>query len=86
MKLSRRSFLAQSTADIVAGLGVPTFASNTVPEISEAVSGKQQVQGRLKLAVSTYSYWGFRERKDSIESCILKAADMGIEGVDVLHR
>lgn len=86
MKLSRRSFLAQSAAGIATGLGVPTFAANAVPEISGRASGKQQMQGRLKLAVSTYSYWGFRERKDSIESCILKAADMGIEGVDVLHR
>lgn len=33
MKLSRRSFLAQSAAGIATGLGVPTFAANAVPEI-----------------------------------------------------
>ena len=34
MKLSRRSFLAQSASGIAAGLGVPTFAANALPEIS----------------------------------------------------
>ena len=56
MKLSRRSFLAQSAAGIAAGLGVPIFAANAAPEISGRVFGKQQMQGRFKLVVSMYSY------------------------------
>ena len=42
--------------------------------------------GRVKLALSTYSYWHFRDPKVSIETVIDKAAQFGVEGVDVLHR
>ena len=87
MKLSRRSFLTTSAAGIMAGMGMPGMAKEGVFGTSDTVTASEHdLAGRLKLAVSTYSYWGFRERKDSIESCILKAAEMGIEGVDVLHR
>ena len=36
MKLSRRSFLAQSAAGIAAGLGVPTFAANAARQATDA--------------------------------------------------
>ena len=39
-----------------------------------------------KLAVSSYSYWHFRDPKVSIESVIEKASDLGVNGVDILHR
>jgi sugar phosphate isomerase/epimerase len=39
-----------------------------------------------RIAVSTYSYWRFREdSKMSIEECIDLAADAGFDGVEVLH-
>ncbi len=39
-----------------------------------------------RIAVSTYSYWRFREdSKLSIEECIDLAADAGFDGVEVLH-
>lgn len=40
----------------------------------------------LKLAVATYSYWHFREPKVTVHEVIEKAARLGVEGVDVLHR
>jgi sugar phosphate isomerase/epimerase len=40
----------------------------------------------IKLAVSTYSYWHFEEKKFPIETVIERAAQLGVEGVDVLHR
>jgi sugar phosphate isomerase/epimerase len=42
---------------------------------------------RNRIAVSTYSYWQFRhdELRD-IETCIELAADMGFDGVEILHR
>ena len=87
MKLSRRSFLAAGAAGLASGLSVPTFAKETTsPLITSTSAPAGDLKGRIKLAVSTYSYWGFRERKDPIESCILKAADMGVEGVDILHK
>jgi len=41
---------------------------------------------RIKIGISTYSYWHFRPPKVSIETVIDKAAKIGVEGVDILHR
>lgn len=40
----------------------------------------------VKLAIATYSYWHFRNPKTTIETVIEKAASLGVEGVDILHR
>lgn len=40
----------------------------------------------VKLALSTYSYWHFREPKVSVESVITRASELGVSGVDILHR
>ena len=40
-----------------------------------------------RIAVSTYSFWQFRnEALRSIETCIDLAAEMGFDGVELLHR
>jgi L-ribulose-5-phosphate 3-epimerase len=78
---SRRTFLATGSAVLgAAGLtSGPTLAQTaTAPSARPA--------GRVKLALSTYSYWHFRDPKVSIETVIDKAAAFGVEGVDVLHR
>ncbi|NND31489.1 MAG: sugar phosphate isomerase/epimerase [Saprospiraceae bacterium] len=41
---------------------------------------------RLKIAVSSYSYWHFKPPKVSIHEVIDRAARLGVEGVDILHR
>jgi sugar phosphate isomerase/epimerase len=41
---------------------------------------------RISLAVSTYSYWHFRTEKYPIEKVIEHAAQLGFEGVEILHR
>ncbi|MBM3725689.1 MAG: sugar phosphate isomerase/epimerase [Acidobacteria bacterium] len=41
---------------------------------------------RIRLAVSTYSYWHFRTEKYPIEKVIEHAARLGFEGVEILHR
>ena len=40
----------------------------------------------MKLGISTYSYWHFRPPKVSIETVIDKSAEIGVEGLDILHR
>jgi sugar phosphate isomerase/epimerase len=40
----------------------------------------------MKLGISSYSYWHFRPPKVSIETVIDKSAEIGVEGVDILHR
>jgi sugar phosphate isomerase/epimerase len=39
-----------------------------------------------KLAISTYSYWHFRDPRVAIETVIDRASALGVGGVDVLHR
>lgn len=40
----------------------------------------------IKLGISSYSYWHFRDPKVSIATVINRASAMGVGGVDVLHR
>ena len=42
--------------------------------------------GRIRLAVSTYSYWHFQEPKYPVQKVIEQAAGLGFEGVELLHR
>jgi sugar phosphate isomerase/epimerase len=39
-----------------------------------------------RIGVSTYSFWHFKNEKPSIESCIDRAAEMGFDGVEILHQ
>ncbi len=41
---------------------------------------------RTHIAVSTYSYWHFKTPKYPIEKVIEKAAAIGFDGVEILHR
>ena len=79
MKLPRRDFLK---AAALAGA-----ALNCAPAvIGENSKSKSAAKKRLKLAIATYSYWHFRDPKTSIETVMDKAAELGVEGVDILHR
>ena len=41
---------------------------------------------RIKIAVSTYSYWHFRTERYPVEKVIDDAARLGFDGVEILHR
>lgn len=41
---------------------------------------------RIRLAVSTYSYWHLRGDKYPIETVLEHAAELGFDGVEILHR
>jgi L-ribulose-5-phosphate 3-epimerase len=71
---SRRNFLKNAALSSVA-LVSPTFAEAPKTAIS-----------RIKLSVSSYSYWHFKGDKFPIEKVIDEAAKMGLDGIDVLHR
>lgn len=77
--MNRRTFLA-SSATLGAAFSLGTQTSQAQP--SAGAPGRK----RVKLGVCTYSYWHFRDPKVSIESVITKAAELGVEGVDILHR
>lgn len=75
--MNRRTFLRGSSAAAVAGF----YGSG----VAARAAGKE-IRPRVKLGVSTYSYWHFRPPKVSIETVIEKAGALGLEGVDILHR
>lgn len=77
MLINRRTFLAGALA---ASAGAVLPASNsTGSEVKMARSNR--------LAVSTYSFWRFREdSRLSIEQCIREASAMGFDAVEILHR
>ncbi|MBM3845665.1 MAG: TIM barrel protein, partial [Verrucomicrobia bacterium] len=41
---------------------------------------------RVRLGISSYSYWHFKTARVPIETVIDRAAELGAQGVDVLHR
>ncbi len=80
MKLTRRSFLG------TAGLGAGAVALSHAPDAASAPAGPDQPLPPVKFAIASYSYWHFRTEKVPIETVIEKAAQLGVEGVDILHR
>ena len=77
--MNRRNFLA------TAGLAAAA-ATVATPNITASAAESKAARKRLKLAIATYSYWHFSETKTSIETVMDKAAEIGVEGVDILHR
>ena len=76
--MNRRNFLA-TTSSLGAAMALGA-ASSEVPPARPA--GKK----RIKLGLATYSYWHFRDPKVPIETVIEKAAAIGVEALDILHR
>ncbi|MEO8658315.1 MAG: sugar phosphate isomerase/epimerase family protein [Bryobacteraceae bacterium] len=62
------------------------FQGAAVALAAPAVSVAEPSARRIRLAVSTYSYWHFKGDRYPIEKVIDKAADIGFEGVELLHR
>ena len=60
-----------------------SVASTLVPGFAKAET--VQYNPRIKLSISSYSYWHFAKEKFPIEKVIDEAAKLGVEGVDILH-
>jgi len=76
MNLTRRTFFATAASAAAA----TALGAETQP------TGKPAKPKRIKLGISSYSYWHFRSPKVSIETVIEKSAEIGASGVDILHR
>jgi len=87
--IKRRTFLAQTIA-VAGGLPIACCSSSQARSGQTAVArsvsiGKSHRPNRI--AVSTYSFWRFKKNlKLPIETCIDEAAQMGFDGVEILHR
>lgn len=76
MSANRRNFLA-GAALVTAGAATSALAVTESPSRRAAP---------VRFGISSYSYWHFRDPKTSIETVIDKASELGVGGVDVLHR
>ena len=78
--MNRRQFLATST------LGAAALSHASLPVQAQDHPPATGQKPRIKLGISTYSYWHFRTPKVPIEKVIDRAGEFGVEGVDILHR
>ncbi len=78
--ITRRQVLSAAAA-----AGVASIAAADAEDDNRTLIAEKRVANRI--GVSTYSFWQF-EHKDfrDIEKCIDLAADMGFDGVEILHR
>jgi L-ribulose-5-phosphate 3-epimerase len=81
--MQRREFLLASavTAGGIAGAAITSSAAE------HAAAPAAGARRGNPIAVSTYSYWRYRDdSKLTIEDCIALAADMGFDGVEILEK
>ena len=78
MQLTRRDALR------VGALG-PLAALGTAPARLAGAAAADTPAPRVRIAVSTYSYWHFRDPKYPVERVIEQAAGLGFDGVEILH-
>lgn len=78
--IPRRQFLAAGATFALAGAAHSAVAA---PAASEPTAPAHP----NRVAVSTYSFWQFRhDDLRDVERCIDLAAEMGFDGVEILHR
>lgn len=83
--MDRRNFIKRAgAAGALVGAGAPIVA--TTPEALKPLAHLGRARGN-RIGVSTYSFWRFDGPKEDypIDSCIEQAADMGFDGVEILH-
>lgn len=75
LPVDRRTFLLSSAAATAAAAS------------SQLLAADRPMKIKNRLAVSTYSFWHFRrEELRDVELCIELSAEMGFDGVEILHR
>lgn len=84
MRQTRRGFV-QRVVGAAAAVSAPMAVSGA-EESARTEETEESQKRRLRIGVSTYSFWHFRPDRVEVASCIDKAADMGFDGVEILHR
>ena len=81
--INRRTFLAASLGAVALGIN-PRLSAQDKP--AQSSSQTERAYRPNPIAVSTYSFWRFKNGlKLPIEDCIDQAAEMGFDGVEILH-
>lgn len=83
-------FNRRDTLALAALTGGAALAAVSIPAIlvgQEATATTATTKRRNPIAVSTYSFWRFRDdSKLTIDQCIDESARMGFDAVEILHR
>ena len=61
------------------------IASLATPILAGLVHSAINPYHTFRIGVSTYSFWHFKGAAVPIETCLEQAADMGFDGVEILH-
>ena len=87
--MKRRTFLGRSAAAAASVLGLTSCSYSGISKERAAVGkadSSEKTRRANRIAVSTYSFWRFKSGlKLPIETCIDEAAEMGFDGVEILH-
>ncbi|HVR73305.1 MAG TPA: sugar phosphate isomerase/epimerase family protein [Planctomycetota bacterium] len=87
MEITRRRFVqAASAAAFLPAAAVVAGMPLCAEDASTAAPGAAPARARNRIGVSTYSFWHFRGPPADVGECIDRAADMGFDGVEILHR
>ncbi|WP_145368327.1 sugar phosphate isomerase/epimerase family protein [Maioricimonas rarisocia] len=80
--MNRREFVGRMAAGCAVGAAMAGARPARSDEPPPARKRRPQ-----RFAVSTYSFWQFRhENLRDVETCIDLAAEMGFDGIEILHR
>jgi len=86
--IQRRTFLGRCAAvAAAAGFNSRSFGQEPNEQTNTTTPGSEQKQTQSnRIALATYSFWRFKDGlKLPIEDCIDQTAQMGFDGVDILH-
>jgi sugar phosphate isomerase/epimerase len=80
-------FNRRDTLALAAGVALSAVSIPAVLVGQEATATSASTKRRNPIAVSTYSFWRFRDdSKLTIDECIDESARMGFDAVEILHR
>ena len=82
--MNRRTFLEAASAGLACA-ALPEGASAFAKASADRSAGPPPPR-KIRIGVSTYSYWHFRGPKVPVEKIIEDAARTGFDGVEILHR
>ncbi|MCZ6795806.1 MAG: sugar phosphate isomerase/epimerase [Planctomycetota bacterium] len=87
MQMRRREFLHRAAIAGAGAAGLGLARDAEARDIVETGASPADPPRRRpnRIGVSTYSFWQFRGAKTPIEKCIDLAAEMGFDGVELLH-
>lgn len=76
MQITRREMFGLAGMSLVTGMA---------SQVQSDEPRKPLVQRANRIGVSTYSFWHFKGAPTPIETCLEQAAEMGFDGVEILH-